>query len=93
MTNIYRDLDENRFGWFHLKSMITTGMGVFTDGYDLSSIGLVLFMVLSFYGIGKNSSNYVLYISLLAGSALIGAQYSLESWQGEAERNSTDWTL
>ncbi|WP_297216145.1 MFS transporter [Thermoplasma sp.] len=73
MTNIYRDLDENRFGWFHLKSMITTGMGVFTDGYDLSSIGLVLFMVLSFYGIGKNSSNYVLYISLLAGSALIGA--------------------
>ncbi|SMD30331.1 MFS transporter [Picrophilus oshimae] len=73
MSDIYRDLDEKRFGWFHLKSMITTGMGVFTDGYDLSSIGLVLLLVLSFYGIGKSSPDYTIVTSLLAGSALIGA--------------------
>ena len=31
--------------------MFTTGMGVFTDGYDLSSIGLVLPLVLASFGI------------------------------------------
>ncbi|PWI57007.1 MFS transporter [Sulfoacidibacillus thermotolerans] len=63
-------LDNVRFNWFHGKSMITTGMGVFTDGYDLSSIGIVLPMVLASLGI-KNLTG--MQSSFLAGSALIGA--------------------
>ena len=41
-----RVLDEQPLQRFHLRAMITTGMGVFTDGYDLSSIGVVLPLVL-----------------------------------------------
>ncbi|CAC11913.1 inorganic phosphate transport protein related protein [Thermoplasma acidophilum] len=73
MPNIFEDLDRKKFGWFHLRSILTTGMGVFTDGYDLSSIGIVLAIVLSSYGITKITPGYTLYTSLIAGSALIGA--------------------
>lgn len=71
--NPFKPLDEKKLSWFHWKSMITTGMGVFTDGYDLSSIGLVVLTVLSYFGITQKSPDYVLYTSLISGSALIGA--------------------
>ena len=73
MTDIFNDLDKQKFGWFHARSILTTGMGVFTDGYDLSSVGIVLAIILSAYGITKGSSDYLLLTSLIAGSALIGA--------------------
>ncbi|WP_287961242.1 MFS transporter [Acidiplasma sp.] len=73
MSDIFEDFDKKKFGWFHVKSILTTGMGVFTDGYDLSSVGIVLAIVLSSYGITKSTPGYVLYTSLIAGSALIGA--------------------
>jgi MFS family permease len=73
MTDIFDDLDKQKFGWFHARSILTTGMGVFTDGYDLSSIGIVLLIVLSSYGITKSDPDYALLTSLIAGSALIGA--------------------
>ncbi|WP_054837856.1 MFS transporter [Sulfuracidifex metallicus] len=71
--NPFKSLDETRLNFFHFKNLFTTGMGVFTDGYDLSSIGIVLGLVLSSYGIKEGSSSYVLYDSLVAGSALVGA--------------------
>ncbi len=73
MADIFEDLDKQKFGWFHARSILTTGMGVFTDGYDLSSVGIVLAIILSAYGITKSNPNYVLFTSLIAGSALIGA--------------------
>ncbi len=73
IRSVFKPLDEKKFSWFHVKSMITTGMGVFTDGYDLSSIGIVLLTVLSSFGITKHSPDYALYTSLISGSALIGA--------------------
>jgi MFS family permease len=63
-------LDEQPFKSFHLRAMFTTGMGVFTDGYDLSSIGVVLPLVLASFGVAHISG---LQSGLLAGSALIGA--------------------
>ena len=48
-------------------------MGVFTDGYDLSSIGLVLTTVLSYFGVATSSADYKLLTSPLTGSALAGA--------------------
>ncbi len=71
--NIFEDLDKQKFGWFHARSILTTGMGVFTDGYDLSSVGIVLAIILTAYGITKTTPGYELYLSLIAGSALIGA--------------------
>jgi MFS family permease len=67
-----RVLDEQPLKRFHLRAMITTGMGVFTDGYDLSSIGVVLPLVLASFGIAHISS---LASGMLAGSALVGAAF------------------
>ena len=50
--------------------MLTTGLGVFCDGYDLSSVGLVLPLVLSSFGIKALTG---LDSALLAASALVGA--------------------
>jgi MFS family permease len=68
----FRLLDEQPLKRFHLRAMITTGMGVFTDGYDLSSIGVVLPLVLASFGIAHISS---LATGMLAGSALVGAAF------------------
>ncbi|WP_053958265.1 MFS transporter [Sulfobacillus thermosulfidooxidans] len=69
-TNAFAPLDHMPFNWFQWRSMITTGMGVFTDGYDLSSVGIVLTLVLASFGVHSLTG---LQSSLLAGSALIGA--------------------
>jgi Sugar (and other) transporter len=69
-TPAFALLDEQPLKRFHLRAMFTTGMGVFTDGYDLSSIGVVLPLVLASFGVAKISS---LQSGLLAGSALVGA--------------------
>ncbi|MCI2415146.1 MAG: MFS transporter [Candidatus Aramenus sp.] len=73
IRSVFKPLDQKEFSWFHVRSLITTGMGVFTDGYDLSSIGIVLLTVLSALGITEHSPDYALYTSLISGSALIGA--------------------
>ncbi|AHC52117.1 MFS transporter [Sulfolobus acidocaldarius SUSAZ] len=73
MSKPFKPLDEKNLSWFHFKSMITTGMGVFTDGYDLSSIGIVLLTVLQTFGITKTNPDYSLYVSLITGSALMGS--------------------
>jgi MFS transporter, PHS family, inorganic phosphate transporter len=36
-----RQLDESPLSSFHLKTVITSGMGFFTDAYDLFVIGVV----------------------------------------------------
>jgi len=69
-ASAFQHLDEQPIKRFHLLALFTTGMGVFTDGYDLSSIGVVLPLVLASFGvdhIGRLQSGF------LAGSALIGA--------------------
>jgi len=68
----FRLLDEQPLKRFHFRAMITTGMGVFTDGYDLSSIGVVLPLVLASFGVAHISS---LASAMLAGSALVGAAF------------------
>jgi len=66
----FSQLDEQPIKRFHWFAVFTTGMGVFTDGYDLSSIGIVLPMVLASFGVAHVSS---IQGASLAGSALIGA--------------------
>lgn len=73
LKDVFKPLDQRSFDVWHIKSLITTGMGVFTDGYDLSSIGLVLTTVLTYFGVTTNSPDYKLWTSLLTGSALAGA--------------------
>ena len=49
-------IDEQKFKAFHWRAILTTGLGVFCDGYDLSSIGMVLPLVLGSFGIAKIGS-------------------------------------
>lgn len=66
----FTELDEQPFKRFHWLTLFTTGMGVFTDGYDLSSIGIVLPLVLASFGVAHITG---LEGGMLAGSALVGA--------------------
>lgn len=63
-------IDEQRFRSFHWLATLTTGLGVFCDGYDLSSVGLVLPQILTAFGQPSLTS---LQSASLAASALIGA--------------------
>jgi putative MFS transporter len=73
LGDVFRPLDSKKFSIFHVKSLFTTGMGVFSDGYLLSSISLVLLFVLSSFGISKSSSSYEFWLGVLSGSVFIGA--------------------
>ncbi|HEY2482108.1 MAG TPA: MFS transporter [Caulobacteraceae bacterium] len=63
-------IDEQRFRSFHWLATLTTGLGVFCDGYDLSSVGLVLPQILKSFG---QVSLTGLQSASLAASALVGA--------------------
>lgn len=63
-------LDEQKFKTFHWRTTVTTGLGVFCDGYDLSSLGIVLPLVLASFGRPALSS---VESATLAASALVGA--------------------
>jgi MFS family permease len=63
-------LDEQKFQAFHWRATVTTGLGVFCDGYDLSALGIVLPLVLTSFGHAKATG---VESGLLAASALVGA--------------------
>jgi MFS family permease len=63
-------LDEQKFRGFHWRATLTTGLGVFCDGYDLTSVGLVMPEILASFGHAKLTG---LESALLAASALAGA--------------------
>ncbi len=65
-------IDQQAFGSFHWRTIVTTGLGVFCDGYDLSSVGIVLPLVLASFGIHRLSG---LESAMLAASALVGAAF------------------
>lgn len=66
----FSTIDEEKFNSFHWRMIFTTGMGVFCDGYDLTSIAIVLPMVLTSFGISQIGG---LQSALLAASALVGS--------------------
>ena len=63
-------LDEQAFTAFHWRTTLTTGLGVFCDGYDLSSVGIVLPLILASFGGIKLSG---IASASLAASALLGS--------------------
>jgi MFS family permease len=68
-TGSFQALDDQRFSTFHWRAVLTTGLGVFTDFYDNTTIGMVLPMILATFGIAHVSG---LQAGALAGSALVG---------------------
>ncbi|CAG8629561.1 1588_t:CDS:2 [Cetraspora pellucida] len=47
-------IDNAKFGWFHIRACIVSGVGFFTDAYDIFAINLVAVM-LGYVYFGKNS--------------------------------------
>jgi MFS family permease len=70
VSDAFAVLDEQKFRGFHWRTTLTTGLGVFCDGYDLSSLALVLPFVLASFG---QSSLTGVQSALLSASALVGA--------------------
>src|SRR6266581_6497785 len=60
-------LDNSSLSGFHLKAMLTSGMGFFTDAYDLFIIGVVLAILTPLWNLNA------LETSLLASTSLIAA--------------------
>jgi MFS family permease len=63
-------IDEQPFRAFHWRATLTTGLGVFCDGYDLTSVGMVLPQILHSFGHAQLSS---MESGGLAASALVGS--------------------
>src|SRR5947207_9173831 len=62
-----RELDESPLSGFHVKTVITAGMGFFTDAYDLFIIGVVSTILRPLWHLAA------LAISLLSSTALLSA--------------------
>jgi MFS transporter, PHS family, inorganic phosphate transporter len=65
--DILRQLDESPLSSFHWKTVITSGMGFFTDAYDLFIIGVVISILRPLW------HPSALDVSLLGSTALISA--------------------
>src|SRR5438067_5343732 len=60
-------LDNSSLSGFHFKAMLTSGMGFFTDAYDLFIIGVVLAILTPIWNLNKFE------ISLIGSTSLIAA--------------------
>ncbi len=81
----FRILDEQKLSAFHWRAILVTGLGVFCDGYDISSISLVLTEALNFYHVGKAAIPITkgwLTASALVGSMLGAAVFGLLAQKG-----------
>jgi len=58
-ANALKTLDESRIGWFHVKSLLVSGSGFFTDAYGkLIKLSAILYIVnYNFYACLKSSLN------------------------------------
>src|SRR5260370_1691071 len=69
--NHFAAIDEQKFSAFHWRAVLTTGLGVFCDGYDISSISLVLTPALRAYHVA--AQDVALTKGWLTASALVGS--------------------
>lgn len=65
-------LDHEHFGWFHVRAVLVSGVGFFTDAYDLFIINLVVPMLGWVYFEDNNHQLPVGLDGLVKGSAAVG---------------------
>jgi len=71
VTELYRPLDEAEVGRKHWLTVLTAGMGFFTDAYDLFIIGTVTVILTPIFRLNTNQISLLNSISLLA--SVLGA--------------------
>jgi PHS family inorganic phosphate transporter-like MFS transporter len=69
VNDVLLQLDNSKLTHFHWKAMITSGMGFFTDAYDLFIIGAVLSILIPLWKLNA------LEISLVGSTSLIAAAF------------------
>src|ERR1700730_10299714 len=67
--SVLADLDNSHLSGFHFKAMITSGMGFFTDAYDLFIIGVALAILTPLWHLNNFE------ISLIGSTSLIAAAF------------------
>ncbi len=67
--SVLEALDDSNLSGFHLKAMITSGMGFFTDAYDLFIIGVVLAVLTPLWKLTPFE------VSLIGSTSLISAAF------------------
>lgn len=75
MKDILAQLDNSSLSRFHWKAMITSGMGFFTDAYDLFIIGVVNTLLIPLWHLNTLEIALITSVSLLAaafGSLVFG---------------------
>jgi len=60
------EIDEAKFGWFHIRACLVAGVGFYTDAYDLFTISLVSTMLGFIYFGGTTPSDIDLGIKVAA---------------------------
>ena len=87
-NSVFKDIDNTPLGMNHLKVWFTSGMGFFTDAYDLFIIGVVLILLEGNYPTTFHitSGNAYLGAGLLGSSAIIAAIFGQLIWGSLADR-------
>ena len=70
-TDLIESLDEAKLSRFHLRAVLVSGMGFFTDAYDLFVIGIVSTLLKHQWHLG--SGQLALLNAVMLGAAFLGA--------------------
>eukprot|EP00727_Mastigamoeba_balamuthi_P005795 m51a1_g1835 putative mfs phs inorganic phosphate transporter (568) ;mRNA; f:550901-552741 len=71
-ARVLRELDERPFGWFHIKTIIISGVGFFTDAYDIFIINLVVPMIGYCYWTDHKNKVPTIDSTMMKGGTTIG---------------------
>lgn len=74
-VSVTRAMDEAPLSWFHVKTMIISGMGFFTDAYDLFIVGAASALIASEWHLDSTEVGLINSMTLLgafAGAILFG---------------------
>src|SRR5881409_1522252 len=69
--NLIEALDEASLSRFHLRAVLVSGMGFFTDAYDLFVIGIASTLIVKQWDL--SSGKLALLNSVMLGAAFLGA--------------------
>jgi PHS family inorganic phosphate transporter-like MFS transporter len=87
-SKAFRDIDDVPLNFNHLKVWFTSGMGFFTDAYDLFIIGIVLIILEGKYSTSFHvtGGNAFVGAGLLGSSAIIAAIFGQLIWGTIADK-------
>ncbi len=81
----FQEFDEARPSRMHWKIMFISGMGFFTDAYDLFIIGVVMAMLKPLWHVGKVEQGLVESTALLAAASGLCCLGELPTWSAASE--------